>query len=54
MIVHQINYDSFEDLYHCKEYYVVMLVILNMHYVMLSKRCKGCLADDMTMMTQVT
>ena len=31
-IVHQINYDLFEDLYHRKGYYVVGLVILSMYF----------------------
>ena len=46
MIIHQINYDPFEYLYHCEEYYGAVLVILNMYYLALSKQCKDCLCDD--------
>ena len=36
-IVHRINYDPFKDLCHCKEYYIVVLVILNMYYLTLNE-----------------
>ena len=47
-IVHQINYDLFEDLCLCKEYYVVVLMILNMCYLTLNERRKEYLTDDMS------
>ena len=50
VIVHQMNYNLFEDLHHCREHYVGILVILNM-YLTLSEWCEACLTDDMSQLT---